>query len=150
VAAAGSSAGGFTTLLLLARHADLFRAGVAVSAVADLLDLAERSHRFERHYTHTLVGPLPGAWDEHVQRSPLANADRITAPVLLLHGGDDPVVPVDQARAMAAALERRGTAVELHVYDGEGHGWGRPEVVTDELTRVERFLDRHVNHRFPD
>lgn len=140
----GSSAGGFTSLLLLARHPELCAAGVALSAVADLVDLAERSHRFEAHYTHTLVGPLPEAHDEHVRRSPLHQVDAITAPLLLLHGDADLVVPVDQARALAAALEERGRPVELHVYEGEGHGWGRPEVVVDELGRIEAFLARHV------
>lgn len=136
----GSSAGGFTTLLLLARHPELCAAGVAVSAVADLVDLAERSHRFEAHYTHSLIGPLPEAAQLHHDRSPLTLADAIVAPVLLLHGDADPVVPVDQARAMAARLRR----VELHVYEGQGHGWGRPDVVVDELHRIEAFLTRHV------
>jgi dipeptidyl aminopeptidase/acylaminoacyl peptidase len=140
----GSSAGGFTALLLMARHPELCAAGVAVSAVADLADLAERSHRFEAHYTHTLVGPLPDAHDEHVARSPLAHAASITAALLLLHGDSDPVVPVDQARALAAELERHGRDVTLHVYEGEGHGWGRADVVTDELGRIESFLAHHV------
>lgn len=136
VVATGSSAGGFTALNLLARHPDRFAAGVALSAVADLVDLAERSHRFERHSTLDLVGDHAA----HVERSPLTHAGRITAPVLLLHGTDDPVVPVDQARALAARL----TTVELHEYDGEGHGWSRPANVVDELERCEAFLTRHV------
>jgi dipeptidyl aminopeptidase/acylaminoacyl peptidase len=143
----GSSAGGFTALLLLARHPELCAAGVAVSAVADLVDLAARSHRFEAHYTSSLVGPLPEAYDLHVARSPLSAASGIVAPLLLLHGDADPVVPVDQARALAAELRRLRRPVELHVYEGEGHGWGRPEIVTDELTRIEAFLDRHVLHK---
>jgi dipeptidyl aminopeptidase/acylaminoacyl peptidase len=118
VVAIGSSAGGFTTLLLLARHPALFCGGVAVSAVADLLDLAERSHRFEAHYTHSLVGPLPEATDEHVRRSPLAQVADIEVPVLLLHGDDDPVVPVEQARRLHAALRQRGRDAELHEYEG--------------------------------
>ena len=61
---------------------------------------------------------------------------------MLLHGDTDPVVPVDQARALAAELERHGRDVTLHVYEGEGHGWGRAEVVTDELGRIESFLSR--------
>ena len=140
----GSSAGGFTTLLLLAHHPDLFAAGVALSAVADIVDLGERSHRFERHYNDSLVGPLPQAWTLQKGRSPLAAAERITAPLLLLHGSADEVVPVEQAKAMADRLQRLGREVELHVYDGEGHGWGRPETVVDELTRIERFLAHHV------
>jgi dipeptidyl aminopeptidase/acylaminoacyl peptidase len=144
VVAMGSSAGGLTTLLLLAHHPDVFAAGVALSAVTDIVELSERSHRFERHYNDTLVGPLPAAWSLQRGRSPLAAAERITAPLLLLHGDADDVVPVEQARALAERLTRLGREVELHVYEGEGHGWGRPEVVVDELTRIERFLAHHV------
>ena len=116
VVAMGSSAGGFTTLLLLAHHPDLFAAGVALSAVADIVDLSERSHRFERHYNDTLVGPLPAAWSLQRGRSPLAAAERITAPLLLLHGDADDVVPVEQARALAERLSParpRGRAPRL-------------------------------------
>jgi dipeptidyl aminopeptidase/acylaminoacyl peptidase len=140
VAVIGASAGGFTALLLLARHPELFAAGVAVSAVADLVDLAARSHRFERHSTLDLVGDHAA----HVERSPLAHAERIAAPLLLLHGDDDPVVPVDQARALASRLGVLGRNVTLHEYEGEGHGWSRPATVVDELERTEAFLARHV------
>ena len=67
----GASAGGFTALLLLAQHPELFAAGVALSAVTDLVDLAARSHRFERHSTLDLVGDHAA----HVERSPLTHAD---------------------------------------------------------------------------
>lgn len=141
VVATGSSAGGFTTLLLLARHPQLFAAGVAVSAVADLVDLAERSHRFERHSTLDLVGGRAA----HVERSPIRHAAAIRAPLLLLHGEDDAVVPVGQARTLAARLAALGRDVELHVYEGEGHGWSRPATVLDELARTEAFLARTLD-----
>jgi dipeptidyl aminopeptidase/acylaminoacyl peptidase len=130
--------------LLLAHHPELFAAGVALSAVTDIVDLGERSHRFERHYNDSLVGPLPAAWSLQRGRSPIAAAERITAPLLLLHGSADDVVPVEQAKTMADRLRQLGRDVELHIYDGEGHGWGKAEVVVDELTRIERFLARHV------
>jgi dipeptidyl aminopeptidase/acylaminoacyl peptidase len=136
VVATGSSAGGFTTLLLLARHPELFAAGVALSAVTDLVDLAATSHRFERHSTLDLVGDHAA----HVERSPLTHAAAVTAPLLLLHGDADPVVPLAQATALAARVPH----AELHVYDGEGHGWSRPANVIDELERTEAFLARHV------
>jgi dipeptidyl aminopeptidase/acylaminoacyl peptidase len=45
----------------------------------------------------------------------------------------------------ADLLEARlGRTVELHLYEGEGHGWARPETVMDELERTEDFLRRHV------
>ena len=147
VVAIGASAGGMTALLLLARRPDLWAAGVAVCPVVDLEDLAAATHRFEAHYTVGLIGPLPEAAELHRSRSPLALADRISAPVLLLHGADDPVVPAGQSRALASLLRGRGVAVEHHEYEGEGHGWRSPLTVADELERTDSFLSRHAFHR---
>ncbi|MEO7557162.1 MAG: S9 family peptidase [Acidimicrobiales bacterium] len=140
----GGSAGGFTVLNLLALHPELCAAGVELFGVADLLDLAETTHRFEAHYLDSVVGPLPAAAARYRDRSPVNLAERITAPLLILQGEDDAVVPPAQSKAIAERLERLGRTVELHVYAGEGHGWGRPDTVIDELGRIESFLDRHV------
>ncbi|MBV8952137.1 MAG: prolyl oligopeptidase family serine peptidase, partial [Actinobacteria bacterium] len=51
------------------------------------------------------------------------------------------------ADAMVDAMRRHGGSVEYHVYEGEGHGWSRPETLQDELERVERFLATHVLER---
>ncbi len=142
--AMGASAGGFTVLNLLAGHPDLCAAGVDLYGVADLLELDETTHRFEAHYLHSLVGPLPGAAEAYRERSPVRRGETITAPLLILHGSEDKVVPVSQSHAVAERVRAAGGQVELHVYEGEGHGWGRPETVIDELGRTESFLRRHV------
>lgn len=142
VVAAGSSAGGFTTLNLLAHHSDRFAGGIALYPVADLAGLRETTHRFEAHYNDSLVGPWPEQADRYRARSPISVADRITGPLLVLHGADDEVVLVAQATELAAAVAAAGGEVDLHVYPGEGHGWHRPEVVADELDRIGAFLDR--------
>lgn len=134
--AMGASAGGFTVLHLLARHPELFAAGIGRYPVGDLLDLDERTHRFEKHYNATLVGPV----EARRERSPIAFADRIGRPVLLLHGDADKVVPVDQSRALADRMPD----VELHVYEGEGHGWRRQDTIDDERARIASFLQRRV------
>jgi dipeptidyl aminopeptidase/acylaminoacyl peptidase len=140
----GGSAGGFTVLLLLARHPELCAAGVDLFGVTDLFELDETTHRFEAHYLHGIVGPLPQAAERYRDRSPVNVADHIEAPLLILHGSADKVVPLAQAQAIAERVRARGGVVELQVYDGEGHGWLLPETVVDELTRIEAFLRRHV------
>ncbi|HEY1634624.1 MAG TPA: LpqB family beta-propeller domain-containing protein [Acidimicrobiales bacterium] len=140
----GGSAGGFTVLLLLALHPDLSAAGVDLYGVADLLELDETTHRFEAHYLHGVVGPLPATVDRYRERSPVNLADRIRAPLLILQGSADKVVPPAQSAAVAAAVRAQGGVVEHHVYEDEGHGWSRPETVADELGRIESFLRRHV------
>jgi dipeptidyl aminopeptidase/acylaminoacyl peptidase len=145
--AMGGSAGGMTALLLLARDPGLWAAAVALYPVTDLEALSDTTHRFEAHYNLGLIGPLPEAADQYRQRSPIHVASRITAPVLLLHGTDDVVVPPDQSRRLAAALRQNGVAVEHHEYEGEGHGWRSPATVQDELERTAAFLEHHVPGR---
>jgi dipeptidyl aminopeptidase/acylaminoacyl peptidase len=144
IAAIGGSAGGFTTMLLLAAHPDLFAAGVSAYGVADLFHLDESSHRFERHYLHSIVGPLPEAAERYRDRSLVHAAERIEAPLLVLQGSDDLVVPPAQSRSIVERLRALGRTVEYQEYEGEGHGWSRPETVIDELERTEDFLRRHV------
>jgi dipeptidyl aminopeptidase/acylaminoacyl peptidase len=140
----GGSAGGFTVLNLLAHHPDLCAAGIDLYGVTDLFDLDETTHRFEKHYLHSIVGPLPETADRYRERSPVNVAERIASPLLILQGDADEVVPIAQSRAIAQRLQALGRIVELHEYEGEGHGWGRPETMIDELERVDSFLRRHV------
>jgi dipeptidyl aminopeptidase/acylaminoacyl peptidase len=141
----GSSAGGFTALGVAAAHAALISAAIVAYPVTDLSDLAERSHRFERHYTDSLVGALPDATSLYVERSPIDFADRLTTtPLLVMHGNNDPVVPIEQSRAFVERCRALGGHVEFVVYEGEGHGFRRPENQLDEYRRMQVFLATHV------
>ena len=147
VVAMGGSAGGFTVLGLLGRHPDLFAAGVDLYGVTDLIDLDATTHRFERHYQRRLVGERPDTESRYLERSPVSFAGDITAPLLVMHGTADRSVPIAQSEAIVATLQRLGRTVEFRRYEGEGHGWSRPDVVMDELTSIDAFLDRHVTGR---
>ncbi|MDQ6616155.1 MAG: LpqB family beta-propeller domain-containing protein [Actinomycetota bacterium] len=143
----GSSSGGLTVLLLLATHPELCAAGVDLYGVTDLFDLDETTHRFEGHYLRSIVGELPAEANRYQARSPINVAGRITSPLLVLHGSADNVVPKSQSDSLVAAVRAAGGTVEYHVYDGEGHGWNRAEIVEDELERTSAFLRRFVMRR---
>jgi dipeptidyl aminopeptidase/acylaminoacyl peptidase len=144
VAAMGGSAGGLTVLLLCAKHGDLLRAGVSLYGVTDLHALADSTHRFESRYMDRIVGLRPDSNERYSSRSPVTHAASIKVPVLLLQGDDDKVVPPEQARLLVDAVERAGGTVEYHVYEGEGHGFVRPETIADSYARIDDFLRRHV------
>ena len=139
----GGSSGGLTVLGVLADHGDVVAAGVASYPVSDLRSLAEVTHRFEAHYTDTLVGVLSdkGVGARFDELSPLHRADRIAQPLLVFHGSEDPVVPLAQSEQL---VERAGPNVELVVYEGEGHGFRNSENVRDEYERTQAFLAASV------
>ena len=142
VALMGGSAGGFTALNVAAQQPDLVAAVIALYPVIDLVDLAATTHRFESGDLTRLVGPLPGARDVYVDRSPITHAGAMRTPVLLLQGDEDRAVNPERTAAFADALRHAGVTVESHVYAGEGHGWSRAATVADELARVSTFLAR--------
>ncbi|MUL40157.1 S9 family peptidase [Streptomonospora sp. PA3] len=120
LAVRGGSAGGLTTLLALC--GDTFACGTSSWGVTDLLRLAAETHDFESRYLDGLIGPLPGYAATYRERSPINRTAEMNAPVLLLQGTDDPVVPRDQARALAAGLAERAIPHALLEFEGEGHG----------------------------
>ncbi|MGH8985008.1 MAG: prolyl oligopeptidase family serine peptidase [Acidimicrobiia bacterium] len=147
IAVMGGSAGGLTALLLAAFHGDLVRAAVSLYGVTDLFDLAETTHRFESRYLDRIVGDLPRHAGRYRERSPVTHAAAMSAPVLVLQGVADKVVPPAQARVMVDAMRDGGAPVEYHEYEGEGHGWSHADTVADALERIDGFLTRWVLRR---
>jgi dipeptidyl aminopeptidase/acylaminoacyl peptidase len=139
----GGSSGGLTALGVLGRHRGLAAAGAVSYPVTDLADLAERSHRFEAHYTVTLVGGFDET-DRYRDHSPLSYAHLIDVPVFITHGDSDPVVPLDQSLALDARLRAAGADVELHVMEGEGHGYRQPRNRLAEYELLAAFLARTI------
>ena len=140
----GSSSGGFSVLQSLVQMPGVYRAGVAQAPVTDQFGLVAGTHKFERHYNDSLLGPLPDAAPEYRDRSPLRHADRIQTPVALFHGSEDGVVPPEQSAGVAAALRRSGVPHVHKVYEGEGHSFRRPETERDYYDTVLDFLMQHV------
>jgi dipeptidyl aminopeptidase/acylaminoacyl peptidase len=126
IAIHGGSAGGFTVLAALSQS-DVFAAGGDFYGVADLEALARDTHKFESRYLDGLIGPWPAAKATYDARSPINHLDGFTAPLLILQGAEDPIVPPNQAHMIRDALKARGTPVAYIEFAGEGHGFRRAE-----------------------
>lgn len=137
----GGSAGGYTTLRALT-STDVFAAGISLYGVGDLESLAQDTHKFESRYLDGLVGPYPEAAEIYRDRSPVHHVDNLNAPILLLQGSEDKVVPPNQAEAMAAAARSKGLPVALIVFPGEGHGFRRAENIRASIEAQLYFLGR--------
>jgi dipeptidyl aminopeptidase/acylaminoacyl peptidase len=121
----GASAGGYLTLQCVTAS-PAFAGGMCRCGIADLALWREDTHDFESRYTDLLVGPRSEI-DRYRRRSPARNVGPGAAPLLLIHGLADTVVPPEHAKRMAAAYRdaRRPCAVEL--LPDEPHGLRRQE-----------------------
>lgn len=137
----GGSAGGFTTLALLAFR-DTFRAGASHYGVSDLEALARDTHKFESRYLDGLVGPWPERRDRYRERSPIHAVDRLDCPVVFFQGLEDRIVPPDQAEKMVEALREKGIPVAYLAFEGEQHGFRRSENIRRALEAELYFYGR--------
>ncbi|WP_424211077.1 alpha/beta hydrolase family protein [Streptomyces sp. BI20] len=133
VAIRGGSAGGWTAAAALASGDGVFACGTLRYPVLDLEGFAAQTHDLESRYPEGLVGPGPVSAARSRERSPVARADRVTAPFLLLQGSLDAVCPPAQARRFLAAMAGRSVPHAYLEFPGEGHGFRRAETLTRAL-----------------
>ncbi|BGP19301.1 hypothetical protein JCM10213_001524 [Rhodosporidiobolus nylandii] len=123
VAITGGSAGGFTVLAALC-DSKVFTAGTSSYGISSLNALAEDTHKFESQYLFKLIGGTPEEVPQNYHdRSPLNKSSQITAPLLLLQGDQDRVVPPAQSSLMLERIREQGGVCEMELFEGEGHGF---------------------------
>jgi dipeptidyl aminopeptidase/acylaminoacyl peptidase len=131
-AISGGSAGGYTVLNALS-SSDVFKAGADYFGISDMTALAADTHKFESRYLDSLIGPYPAAKSVYESRSPLNHLDGFAAPLIVLQGADDPVVPPNQSEKIVDALRKRRVPVAYLLFPGESHGFRKPQNITRAL-----------------
>jgi len=138
----GGSAGGFTVLATLCAYPDAFAAGTSLYGISDLKKLGEFTHKFESHYLEGLIG---GTYEQipevYKERSPVYNADKIKAPLLIEQGSLDAVVPPEQAEDIVKQIKANGGRVDYVLFEGEGHGWRKAETIKAALEKELGFYE---------
>lgn len=147
----GGSYGGYLTMMALTKAPKLWAAGVSSMGITSLEGLWQAARVGDvRSYLESQLGGGPEDRPElYEERSPLQSAERIQAPVLMLHGAADPRVPVSDAEQMRDVLAARGIPHELHVYPEEGHGFRATETRIDATERTLAFFERHLKASSP-
>ncbi|MEJ8850602.1 S9 family peptidase [Variovorax rhizosphaerae] len=144
----GSSAGGFTALACLTSEdpsvRKAFAAGGSHYGVSDLAALARDTHKFESRYLDWLVAPYVEGSEVYAQRSPVRNADRLTAPVAFFQGAEDKIVPPSQTESMVAALRQKGITAQYLLFAGEQHGFRQGRNIAWALDAEFYFYDALV------
>jgi len=140
-AAAGGSYGGFMTLAVLVEDPDLWDAGVDTVGIADWHTFFQNMPPWRGVLRINEYGDPNGPEAEFLRQiSPIHRAETIKAPLLVIHGRNDPRVPVGESIQIARAVPR----AELLIFEDEGHGVAKLANQVTANSRILEFLAAHL------
>ena len=140
-AAMGGSYGGFMTLAVLVEDPDLWDAGVDIVGIADWHTFFKNMPPWRGVIRKREYGDPDGAESEFLRQiSPIHRAHTITAPLLIIHGRNDPRVPLHESEQIA----EKAPNAEMIVFDDEGHGVVKLANQVTANSRILAFLQDHL------
>lgn len=146
----GASYGGYATMMGLAKDPDLYKCGINYVGVTDVslfltatwADYAQSD--FIKYAVKEMVGDAAKDAERLKATSPVEQAARIKAPVLMAYGAVDFRVPIEHGTRMRSALERAGAKPIWMVAEGEGHGFREMKNQKMFYEAMEKFLADHI------
>jgi len=158
IAVYGGSYGGYAALCGVTFTPDLFAAAISYVGPSSLVTVIRSFPPYWRPFLQgtwfryvgdpgTEEEPNPEVVADLLERSPLTYVDRITAPLMVVQGANDPRVTKVESDQIVAALRDRDVEVAYLVKDDEGHGFANPENRLDLYRAMERFLAQHLGGR---
>lgn len=145
IAVLGGSYGGFMVLSSMVTYPDLWAAGVDIVGVANFVTFLENTSDYRRHLREEEYGSLEHDREFLLDISPLTHIDKISAPLMVIHGRNDPRVPVSEAEQVVEACRAKGLPVESVIYEDEGHGLAKRKNRLDAAPRILDFLAEHLD-----
>ncbi len=144
IAVYGGSYGGFMVLSSLTTYPELWAAGVDIVGISNFVTFLENTSAYRRAHRESEYGSLERdrAFLERI--SPSNHLEKIQAPLLVIHGTNDPRVPLGETLQLVEKLEERGVPVQSIIFDDEGHGLVKLKNKLAAYPAVAAFLDEHL------
>jgi dipeptidyl aminopeptidase/acylaminoacyl peptidase len=142
----GGSYGGYMALASMVHYADRLRCGVDEVGIANFVSFLERTEAYRRDLRRVEYGderdPAMRAFLTRI--SPVNNVERMTQPMLIVAGKNDPRVPYTEAEQIVAALKKREVPVWYVLGKDEGHGFAKKRNADFEFLVVLRFMEEYM------
>jgi dipeptidyl aminopeptidase/acylaminoacyl peptidase len=140
----GGSYGGYMVLAGVSMQPERWAAGVDIVGMSSLVTFLENTSDYRRAIREREYGTLADDRAFLEKASPITYLEHIVAPLFVIHGANDPRVPLSEAEQIKAALDGKGIACELRVYDDEGHGLAKRANRLDAYPAAIDFLHAHL------
>ena len=115
-----------------------------IVGISNMVTFLENTSDYRRAHREAEYGSLEKdrAFLERI--SPMTHVGKLRAPLMVIHGANDPRVPLSEAEQLVARLQERDVPVEFLVFDDEGHGLFRLHNKQVAYPAIIRFLDAHL------
>jgi dienelactone hydrolase len=145
----GASFGGYAALYGASQTPGLYKCAASFAGVSDLKALVEWEHHTKGHedryaYASRAIGNPAKDAARLAATSPINRIEKMSIPVLMIHGELDRSVPVEQSQAMERAMRKAKKDVRLVVFPGEGHADWSPRDEQAALTEVAGFIEAQI------
>jgi dipeptidyl aminopeptidase/acylaminoacyl peptidase len=147
VAIYGGSYGGYAALAGAAFTPEVYRCAIDVVGPSNLITLIQSIPPYWEPMKRVFdlrVGSVATEADFLKSRSPLYHTDKITIPLMIAQGANDPRVKQAESEQIVAELRAKGKSVEYLLFPDEGHGFAKPENRLKFYAAAEAFLRRHL------
>jgi dipeptidyl aminopeptidase/acylaminoacyl peptidase len=145
VAAWGGSYGGFMVLACLYSNPAMWAAGVDIVGISNFVTFLKNTGPWRRKLRIAEYGDPERDKDFLEKISPINNARDIKSPLFIIHGTNDPRVPVGEAEQIAETLKKMGREAHLMKFDDEGHGLVKLKNRISGYTAALEFLMAHLS-----
>src|SRR5262249_4503498 len=147
IAIVGGSYGGYMVLAALAYQPEEFRAGIDLFGISNWVRTLQSIPPYWESFRKSLyqeIGNPDTEMDKLRSISPLFAADKITKPLMVLQGANDPRVIKPESDDIVAAVKKNNVPVEYIVFDDEGHGFAKKANQIKGYGAMLAFLDKYV------
>lgn len=138
----GGSYGGFMTLAVATNYADRIRCAVDIVGISHLATFLKNTESYRRDLRRAEYGDErdPKIAEFMERTAPLKNADKITKPLFVIQGANDPRVPKSEAIQIVETLKKQGTPVWFMMANDEGHGFAKKKNADYQFYATVQFI----------
>ncbi|MEH7457637.1 S9 family peptidase [Bacillus sp. JJ1127] len=146
IAIMGRSYGGFMVLAAITHYPDLWSAAIDIVGISSLKTFLQNTSPWRRKLREAEYGCIEADGDFFDEIDPLHRTDQIKCPVMLLHGANDPRVPIEETEQIVNELKERDHPVSYIRFEDEGHFFVKLKNNITAYTSVADFLNQYIGN----
>jgi dipeptidyl aminopeptidase/acylaminoacyl peptidase len=144
LAVMGGSYGGFMVLSAITTYPELWSVAVDIVGIANFISFLRNTSAYRRQWRISEYGDPDRDAELLYRISPINHLDRLKTPLLVIHGDNDPRVPLNETEQVVEGVRQRGVPVELLRFADEGHGVVKLANKLVAYPAIAAFLDHYL------